>query len=68
MPSILDTPPALVQQELAELRQDRNTAIPSKQLTGNVLIATWNICAFGDLTEKWKAAESDSASGLDCFL
>ncbi|HEX5168685.1 MAG TPA: endonuclease/exonuclease/phosphatase family protein [Cyclobacteriaceae bacterium] len=60
MPSIVETPPVEVQQELALLRQDLHTLIPSKQLTGNVLIATWNIRAFGDLTEKWEAAENDS--------
>ncbi len=60
MPSIFDNPPADVQQELALLRQNLNSSIPSKQLTDNVLIATWNIRAFGDLTEKWEALDNDS--------
>ena len=60
MPSIFDTPPVTVQQELAQLRQNLNSSIPSKQLTDNVLIATWNIRAFSDLTEKWEALDSDS--------
>jgi hypothetical protein len=27
---------------------------------GNLLIATWNVRAFGDLTEKWESAGEDS--------
>ncbi len=60
MPSIFETPPLDVQAELASLRQDLNNVIPSKQLTDNVLIATWNIRAFGDLTEKWEAGDNAS--------
>lgn len=60
MPTIFDNPPNSVTAQLALLKQDLTTKIPSKQMDGNVLIATWNIRAFGDLTEKWVAAENDS--------
>jgi endonuclease/exonuclease/phosphatase family metal-dependent hydrolase len=35
-------------------------AIPAKQLDRNLLLATWNLRAFGDLTEKWRSEEDDS--------
>lgn len=60
MPSILENPPTNVKTEIQSLRSDLSTVIPSKQLEDNVLIATWNIRAFGDLTEKWEAADNDS--------
>jgi hypothetical protein len=34
--------------------------VPAKALDRNLLIDTWNIRAFGDLTEKWEPAEEDS--------
>lgn len=34
--------------------------MPAKALDRNLLIAAWNIRAFGDLTEKWHTAEEDS--------
>jgi endonuclease/exonuclease/phosphatase family metal-dependent hydrolase len=37
---------------------DRN--IPAKVLDYNVIIATWNIRAFGDLTEKWCSGPADT--------
>jgi Endonuclease/Exonuclease/phosphatase family len=36
------------------------SAIPAKSGGKNLLIATWNIRAFGDLTEKWTSASTDS--------
>jgi endonuclease/exonuclease/phosphatase family metal-dependent hydrolase len=60
MPSITDSPPSEIATELAELRAALDTDIPQKALDRNLLIATWNIRAFGDLTEKWKSGEDDS--------
>jgi hypothetical protein len=59
MPSIHDTPPDAIQNDLNNLTQDLNTHIPAKSDT-NLLIATWNIRRFGSLTRKWTATESDS--------
>lgn len=60
MPKITDTPPQPIIDELTLLNQNLDALLPSKELDKNVLIASWNIRAFGGLTEKWKAAENDS--------
>lgn len=60
MPSITDTPPEDVRAELGELATALDAAIPAKALDRNLLIATWNLRVFGDLTEKWAASETDS--------
>jgi endonuclease/exonuclease/phosphatase family metal-dependent hydrolase len=60
MASILDDPlPQAVLDDLASLRQ-RLALIPPKQDDDNLLIATWNIRMFGDLTESWTASQKDS--------
>ncbi len=60
MPKITDTPPQAIQDEMKALNTTLDAFIPSKQLDKNVLIATWNLRAFGGLTEKWEADEHDS--------
>lgn len=60
MASILDPVPESVAARVLTLRGLLDEAIPSKQLDDNLLVATWNIRAFGDLTEKWEAEEGDS--------
>jgi len=60
MPQITDRPPAWIAQELAELDVALDQAIPAKALDRNLLIATWNIRAFGNLTKSWQADEDDS--------
>ncbi len=60
MPLITDLPPQAIRDELELLNKNLDALIPSKQLDRNVLIATWNIRAFGGLTEKWEADEDDS--------
>ena len=52
MPAITDTPPEVVKKELNALRESLGQAIPAKQVDRNVLVATWNLRAFGGLTEK----------------
>lgn len=59
-PKITDPPPPEVAEDLRELRVALDRDIPSKKLDDNLLIATWNLRAFGNLTKKWKAAEKDS--------
>jgi hypothetical protein len=59
MPSIHDTPPAAIQNDLNNLAQVLNTSIPIKSET-NLLIATWNIRRFGSLTRKGTARDNDS--------
>ena len=60
MPKITDHPPQEIKQELDALRLALDDVIPEKVLDKNLLIATWNIRAFGDLTEKWDSSDDDS--------
>ncbi|HSG98701.1 MAG TPA: endonuclease/exonuclease/phosphatase family protein [candidate division Zixibacteria bacterium] len=58
MPSITDPPPKFVRDDLTRLKAQLGD-VPSKR-DDNLLIATWNIRAFGDLTEKWITGANDS--------
>lgn len=60
MPLITDPPPPEILAELDYLDDQLDKAIPAKKLDRNVIIATWNIRAFGDLTREWMSAKSDS--------
>jgi len=60
MPEITDVPPQRIVEELKTVREALDCTIPSKALDKNLLIATWNLRALGDLTEKWKAESGDS--------
>ncbi len=60
MPNVTDVPPEGIREELKLLRDALDVTIPSKALDKNLLIATWNLRAFGDITEKWKARDNDS--------
>jgi endonuclease/exonuclease/phosphatase family metal-dependent hydrolase len=58
--TILDVPPSLVQAELDQLEAALDSELPGKVLDHNLLIATWNIRAFGSVTKQWTASGSDS--------
>jgi endonuclease/exonuclease/phosphatase family metal-dependent hydrolase len=58
--SLTDAPPGLVAAELRTLRDALDECVPPKVLDRNLLIGTWNIRAFGDLTEKWYSESEDS--------
>ena len=60
MPKITDPPPEEIANELAELQAALDEDIPMKVLDRNLLVATWNIRAFGNLTESWKSSTNDS--------
>lgn len=60
MPDILDSAPAKVALELAGLKSALDLAIPAKNAGKNLLIASWNLRAFGSLTRKWTATGNDS--------
>ena len=60
MPSINSPLPSTVLQRLDHLRQDLDARIPTKQLERNLLIATWNIRSFGNLTREWESTPEDS--------
>jgi len=52
MATIFETPPSFIQNDLNSLSEALNSKIPKKTDT-NLLIATWNIRKFGNLTRKW---------------
>jgi endonuclease/exonuclease/phosphatase family metal-dependent hydrolase len=60
MPTATEAPPEAVARELAELHDALDAAIPARHLDRNLLVATWNLRAFGGLTDKWVAADDDS--------
>jgi len=59
MPSVTDPPPVPLDAKLLELRTALDAQIPAKQLDRNLLVATWNLRALGDLTDKWRAEKGD---------
>ena len=59
MPAITDPPPPDILLELRVLRAALDREVPAKVLDHNLLVATWNVRAFGDLTEKWVAGDND---------
>jgi len=54
------SPPLDVRADLAALRASLDLAIPPKTLDRNVLVATWNIRAFGRVTQQWTTGPGDS--------
>ncbi len=53
--------PQTVRAEMEALRAALDLAIPPKRTAArNLLIATWNLKAFGSLSEKWTATGNDS--------
>ncbi|SDI98434.1 Endonuclease/Exonuclease/phosphatase family protein [Arthrobacter subterraneus] len=59
MGSMTSDPPAAVDRDVGRLRAALENAVPDKD-DSNLLIGTWNVRAFGDLTEKWTAGSRDS--------
>jgi len=55
----LTLPPSEVALDLARLREALDTEIPGKT-DSNLLVGTWNLRAFGDLTSKWQSGPDDS--------
>lgn len=51
--------PVAVTKELAGLRKAVRATVPARS-DENLLIGSWNVRAFGDLTPKWNAAPKDS--------
>ena len=58
MPLITDPPPADVAAELANLSAALDAAVPAR-VANNLLVATWNLRAFGSLTRKWHSGPND---------
>lgn len=60
MATLLEHAPASVKENLELLSLDLDDKIPAKSLDKNLLIATWNIRGFGDLTRKYESEAGDS--------
>ena len=58
-PRITEPPPA-VRSEISALRTALAGAIPPRMVDRNVLIATWNLREFGDLTKRWESSPGDT--------
>ena len=59
IPEITEEPPKEIKDELNMLCAALDKDVPAKIPDRNLLIATWNLREFGDLTESWKATEKD---------
>ncbi len=60
MAQITDRPPEAIKEEIKRLENELDYAIPAKRLDENLIIGSWNIRAFGNLTRKWTSEEDDS--------
>jgi endonuclease/exonuclease/phosphatase family metal-dependent hydrolase len=60
MPEITGPLPTEATDQLRVLTSALDAVIPPKRLDDNLLIATWNLRAFGDVTEKWRSEKGDS--------
>ena len=60
MPNILDPLPEELQPRFQALSDNLDIRIPAKKIGRNLLIATWNIRAFGDLSRIWTSGQEDS--------
>ncbi|NNM23019.1 MAG: endonuclease, partial [Flavobacteriaceae bacterium] len=60
MARLLDHAPKRIQKNIQLLNADLDAKIPVKSLDKNLLIATWNIRAFGNLTRKMESGQDDS--------
>lgn len=59
-PQITDPIPEEIKEEFTNLHMALDDDIPAKVLDKNLLIATWNIRAFGGMTKSWRAGVGDS--------
>ncbi|WP_246144166.1 exonuclease/endonuclease/phosphatase family protein [Neolewinella aurantiaca] len=60
MPNILDPLPEELLPRFHALSDNLDIRIPAKKIGRNLLIATWNIRAFGDLSRIWTSGQDDS--------
>jgi endonuclease/exonuclease/phosphatase family metal-dependent hydrolase len=59
MVAITERPPLSICEELKDLRTALDKDVPERRVDHNLLIATWNIRAFGGLTKQWHAEDGD---------
>lgn len=56
----IEQAPNDIEKELDNLKKYLDDSLPKKVDGKNLLLATWNIRCFGDLTEKWETGKNDS--------
>lgn len=56
---ILEPPPKATRAELERLEAALDEKVPDKVVDRNLLIATWNVRAFGELTTEWERSPDD---------
>src|SRR5215212_2817985 len=59
-PAIMDSLPQDLAAAFASFSAALDEAIPARTLDRNLLVATWNVRAFGSLTPKWRSEAGDS--------
>ena len=57
--AVTDVPPRYVATQLTALAGAPDEVVPTRRVDRNLLVATWNIRVFGDLTEKWRSGPDD---------
>lgn len=60
MSESIDEPPESVLKDIVDLQAALDKDLPPKIPDRNLLIATWNLKAFGSLTESWKTKKTDT--------
>ena len=60
MPRVTDELPADIKADIDGLKNELDRVLPARTLDDNLLIATWNVRAFGGLTEQWTSSSDDS--------
>jgi hypothetical protein len=61
MPQIVDPLPQDLVASFAHLCSELDAVVPPRQLDRNILVATWNVRAFGGVTQRWRSEEGDSS-------
>ncbi|HEX6688683.1 MAG TPA: endonuclease/exonuclease/phosphatase family protein [Solirubrobacterales bacterium] len=58
-PAILE-PPQATRDELAQLEAGLDADVPARSLDRNLLVATWNVRAFGGMSDTWERGPKDN--------
>jgi len=60
-PQVTNPLPQQLRPDFERLTDGLDQRIPSRRRGRNILVATWNLREFGDLTEKWRSRKGDKA-------
>src|SRR5215211_2596401 len=58
-PQVTNPLPQQLRPDFERLTDGLDQRIPSRRRGRNILVATWNLREFGDLTEKWRSRKGD---------